>query len=76
MLYLHVVSVFSIKTCWPDSFASLRMFSVPSMFQGAKGWIHGEIFQKPEICSAGSAGLCAGFWVSAIPCCLLGSELM
>lgn len=67
MLYLPVVPVFSIKSCWPDSFASLRMFSVPSMFQGAKGWIHAEMFQKPEVCNADSAGLCARCWVSAIP---------
>lgn len=68
MLCLHVVSVFSKETYWSDSFASLRMFAVPSMFQGEKGWIHAAVFQKPEVYNAGSAGLCAGCCVSSDVC--------
>lgn len=68
MLCLHVVSVFSIKSYWSDSFASLRMFAGHSMFQGEKGWIHAAVLQKPEVYDAGSAGLHAGCGVSSDVC--------
>jgi len=63
-LQMNVVSVFSIKTSWPKSFASLRMFAMRSMTQGAKGWIPAEVFQRLAVCGA---GLCAGCCVSTHP---------